>query len=95
MRPAFLLPLAAISKISSASPTVDLGPMIVHESVAALPTAFAHVSAVSPDEEITLRIALAQSDIVGLQDRTYAVSDPANALYGQHLTTEGVCPVIH
>ncbi|KAJ7362345.1 subtilisin-like protein [Mycena albidolilacea] len=94
MRPAFLLPLAAISKIGSASSTVDLGPMIVHESVAALPTAFAHVSAVSPDEEITLRIALAQSDIVGLQDRTYAVSDPANALYGQHLTTEGVAEFV-
>ncbi|KAF7365967.1 Family S53 protease [Mycena venus] len=88
MRLAFLLPFAAIPKISSASPTVHPSTMIVHESVAGPPAAFTQVGVVSPDEEITLRIALAQSDIVGLQEKTYAVSDPANALYGQHLTIE-------
>ncbi|KAJ6560521.1 subtilisin-like protein [Mycena vulgaris] len=90
MRLNFLLSLAAIPKFSSASPTVDPRAMIIHESVAAIPAGFAHVGTVSPDEEITLRIALAHSDIVGLQEKTYAVSDPANALYGQHLTTEEV-----
>ncbi|KAJ6528373.1 subtilisin-like protein, partial [Mycena vulgaris] len=90
MRLNFLLSLAAIPKFSSASPTVDPRAMIIHESVAAIPAGFAHVGTVSPDEEIMLRIALAYSDIVGLQEKTYAVSDPANALYGQYLTTEEV-----
>ncbi|KAJ7486739.1 subtilisin-like protein [Mycena latifolia] len=94
MRLTFLLPLTAILKISSASPTVDPRTMIVHESVAAIPATFAHVGTVSPDEEITLRIALAHSDIVGLQEKTYAVSDPANALYGQHLTIEEVAEFV-
>ncbi|KAJ6556970.1 Pro-kumamolisin, activation domain-containing protein, partial [Mycena vulgaris] len=68
--------------------------MVVHESVAAIPAGFAQVGTVSPNEEITLRIALAHSDIVGLQEKTYAVSDPANALYGQHLTTEEVAEFV-
>ncbi|KAJ7020901.1 family S53 protease-like protein [Mycena alexandri] len=46
---------------------------------------------ISPNDEITLRIALAQSDIIGLQEKTYVVSHPAAALYGQHLTTEEAC----
>ncbi|KAJ6513955.1 subtilisin-like protein [Mycena vulgaris] len=90
MRVNFLFFLAAISKFGCASPTVDPRAMIVHESVAAIPAGFAHVGTVSPDEKLTIRIALAHSDIVGLQEKTYAVSDPANALYGQHLTTEEV-----
>ncbi|KAJ7671081.1 peptidase S8/S53 domain-containing protein [Mycena rosella] len=94
MRLTYLLTFAAIPKISSASPTVDPHTMVVHESVATIPAAFAHVGTVSLDEEITLRIALAQSDIVGLQEKTYAVSDPTNALYGQHLTTEEVAEFV-
>jgi tripeptidyl-peptidase-1 len=60
--------------------------MAVHESVAAVPSAFAHAGSVALTQEITLRIALAQSNIAGLEEVTYAVSDPANTLYGQHLT---------
>ncbi|KAJ6480923.1 family S53 protease [Mycena sanguinolenta] len=60
--------------------------MAVHESVATLPSGFAHAGPVAPDQVLTLRIALAQSDIAGLEAKTYAVSDPANVLYGQHLT---------
>ncbi|KAJ7764277.1 subtilisin-like protein [Mycena metata] len=48
-----------------------------------------------PGYEITLRIALTQSDIIGLQKKTYAVSHPANALYGQHLTTEEVAKFVN
>ncbi|KAJ6506592.1 subtilisin-like protein [Mycena sanguinolenta] len=64
--------------------------MVPHESVTAIPVGFAQVDTISPNDEITLRIALAQSDVTGLQEKTYAVSDPTNALYGQHLTTEEV-----
>ncbi|KAJ7927036.1 family S53 protease [Mycena leptocephala] len=90
MRLNFLLPLAVIPKISGTSPKMGPRAMIVHESVAAIPAGFAHIGTVSPDEEITLRIALVHSDIVGLQEKTYAVSDPTSAQYGQHLTTEEV-----
>ncbi|KAJ7227821.1 family S53 protease [Mycena haematopus] len=68
--------------------------MAVHESVAAVPSGFAHAGSVSPDQEITLRIALTQSDVAGLQAKTYAVSDPANALYGQHLSVDEVLPFV-
>jgi tripeptidyl-peptidase-1 len=95
MRLNFLLPLTVIPNISGTSPKMDPRAMIVHESVAAIPAGFAHIGTVSPDEEITLRIALVHSDIVGLQEKTYAVSDPTSAQYGQHLTTEEACPFTH
>ncbi|KAJ7452724.1 family S53 protease [Mycena galericulata] len=82
-----ILHLAALLLECAASP-VGIRPMVVHESVAALPSGFVHSGPVAPAQEITLRIALVQSDIAGLQATTYAVSDPSNALYGQHLSTE-------
>ncbi|KAJ6556181.1 family S53 protease [Mycena capillaripes] len=94
MHLAFFLCLAAISKISGASPKVDPRAMIVHESVTDIPAGFAHVGTISLDEEITLRVALANSDIVGLQQKTYAVSDPTSTLYGQHLTPEQVAEFV-
>ncbi|KAF7344287.1 Serine protease S53 [Mycena venus] len=81
--------LLAVLAVSSANP-MGRRAMTVHESVAAVPSGFVHAGSVSPSQEITLRIALAQSDIAGLQEKTYAVSDPANALYGQHLTVDEV-----
>lgn len=88
MRLRSLFPFATIFAVASANPMGRA--MAVHESVAAVPSGFAHAGSVSPDQQITLRIALAQSDIAGLQAKTYAVSNPANALYGQHLTVDEV-----
>ncbi|KAJ7892684.1 family S53 protease [Mycena leptocephala] len=79
--------VATLLAVGSANP-MDRRAMVVHESVKAVPSGFAHAGAVSPAQQITLRIALAQSDITGLQAKTYAVSDPASALYGQHLTVD-------
>ncbi|KAF7370195.1 Serine protease S53 [Mycena sanguinolenta] len=87
MRLYSLLSLATIVAVTNTSPTGHRV-MVVHESVAAVPSGFAHAGSVAPDQEITLRIALTQSDIAGLQAKTYAVSDPANALYGRHLTVD-------
>ncbi|KAJ7089952.1 hypothetical protein C8R44DRAFT_990800 [Mycena epipterygia] len=39
-------------------------------------------------EQLNLRIALKPNNIAGLESALYAVSDPANALYGQHLTLD-------
>ncbi|KAJ7733968.1 family S53 protease [Mycena metata] len=95
MRLTFILPLATLAKVSSASFAVDPNAMVLHESVTAIPVGFAQVDTISPNDEITLRIALVQSDIIGLQEKTYAVSHPANALYGQHLTTAEVAEFVN
>ncbi|KAJ7902530.1 subtilisin-like protein [Mycena olivaceomarginata] len=92
MRLSSLFPFATIFAVASANPMGRA--MAVHESVAAVPSGFAHAGSVSPDQQITLRIALAQSDIAGLQAKTYAVSNPANALYGQHLTVDEVAKFV-
>ncbi|KAJ7685962.1 family S53 protease [Mycena rosella] len=89
MRLSILAPLAAILAVANGNP-MGRRALAIHESVKAVPAGFAHAGAVSPAQEITLRIALAQNDIAGLEAKTYAVSDPANALYGQHLTRQEV-----
>ncbi|KAJ7818706.1 Pro-kumamolisin, activation domain-containing protein [Mycena olivaceomarginata] len=45
-------------------------------------------------QEITLRLSLQHTDITGLEKMTYAVSDPANSLYGQHLTSNEVAAYV-
>ncbi|KAJ6498221.1 family S53 protease [Mycena vulgaris] len=93
MRLISLLPLAAVFAVGNANP-MGRRVMVVHESVTAVPSGFAHAGTVSPSKEITLRIALVQSNIAGLQQMTYAVSDPTNALYGQHLTPQEVAEYV-
>ncbi|KAJ7748309.1 family S53 protease [Mycena maculata] len=92
MRLISLLHLAAVLSGGNANP-LGRDAMVVHES-GAVPSGFSHAGPVSPSQEITLRIALVQSDIAGLQEKTYAVSDPANALYRQHLTPEEVAEYV-
>ncbi|KAJ7142513.1 family S53 protease [Mycena epipterygia] len=84
-----LLHLATLLALAAANP-LSRRVMAVHESRAKVPSGFVHAGSVPASEEITLRIALVNSDIAGLEAKTYAVSDPANALYGKHLTTEQV-----
>ncbi|KAJ7613070.1 family S53 protease [Roridomyces roridus] len=94
MRGSSLLPLAALCStcIADANPSLN---MAVHESIASVPPGFTPAAtAVFPSHELTLRIALAHTDMAGLHARTYAVSDPANALYGKHLTTEEVAEYV-
>ncbi|KAJ7466252.1 family S53 protease-like protein [Mycena galericulata] len=87
------LSLAALLAVCSGNPLARRT-MVVHESVSGVPAGFVHSGSVSPSQEITLRIALTQTDIAGLQAKTYAVSDPANALYGQHLTADEVAEYV-
>ncbi|KAJ7142514.1 family S53 protease [Mycena epipterygia] len=84
-----LLHFATLLALTAANP-LSRRSMAVHESRAKVPSGFVHAGSVPASEEITLRIALVNSDIAGLEAKTYAVSDPANALYGKHLTTEQV-----
>ncbi|KAJ7339104.1 family S53 protease, partial [Mycena albidolilacea] len=64
--------------------------MIVHESRAAPAEGFVQSAAAPTKQEITLRIALKQNNIAGLETELYKVSDPASEFYGQHLTLEEV-----
>ncbi|KAJ7815332.1 family S53 protease-like protein, partial [Mycena olivaceomarginata] len=64
--------------------------MVVHESRAAPAEGFVQSSAAPANQEITLRIALKQNNIAGLETELYKVSDPASEFYGQHLTLEEV-----
>ncbi|KAJ7733969.1 family S53 protease [Mycena metata] len=73
-----------------------MGPhtMVVHESRAAPAEGFVQSGAAPAKQELTLRIALKQTDIAGLQTELYKVSDPVSKFYGQHLTVEEVAKFV-
>ncbi|KAI0646155.1 subtilisin-like protein [Trametes meyenii] len=62
----------------------------VHELRQSIPYGFTKVGPAAPETNITLRIALAQSDPNGIIDALYSVSDPESVSYGQHLTKNEV-----
>ncbi|KAJ7063829.1 family S53 protease-like protein [Mycena amicta] len=93
MRLLSFVALAAYVSAATANP-LNGRAMAVHESVAAIPKGFAHAGAVAASQEVTLRIALAHTDIAGLEKITYAVSNPASAVYGQHLTPEEIAAYV-
>ena len=66
----------------------------MHERRAVAPHGFTAVGPASPDNMLTLRLALTQSDTRGVVDALYRVSDPASAEYGEHLTKAEVSCVI-
>ncbi|KAJ6527399.1 family S53 protease [Mycena capillaripes] len=68
--------------------------MVVHESRVAPTKGFVQSAAAPAEHEITLRIALKQNNIAGLQTELYKISDPASEFYGQHLTLEEVAEFV-
>ncbi|KAI0696063.1 family S53 protease-like protein [Cerioporus squamosus] len=62
----------------------------VREKLDAAPQGFTSVGPASPEQTITLRLALAQGNAPGVVDALYSVSDPASPKYGQHLTKQEV-----
>ncbi|KAJ7339854.1 family S53 protease [Mycena albidolilacea] len=68
--------------------------MVAHESRAASAEGFVQSAAAPAEQELTLRIALKQNNIVGLQTELYKVSDPASEFYGKHLTLEEVAKFV-
>ncbi|KAJ7495305.1 family S53 protease [Mycena latifolia] len=68
--------------------------MAVHESRAAPARGFIQSGVAPAAKELTLRIALKPNDIAGLETALYQVSDPASALYGQHLSKEEVAAFV-
>ncbi|KZV98447.1 family S53 protease [Exidia glandulosa HHB12029] len=79
------LALSLLVSLAVARPT-----MVVHERIHAAPAGFSAMHSAPASTMLNMRIALKQNDISGLEDALMAVSDPASALYGQHLTKEQV-----
>ncbi|VDB99691.1 unnamed protein product [Peniophora sp. CBMAI 1063] len=80
---AFLLPALALAAPSKRN-------MVVHESRESIPSGFTKVGNAPADQAITLRLALKQGDMAGLEERLFAVSTPSSAEYGKFLTKEQV-----
>ncbi|KAF7356293.1 Family S53 protease [Mycena venus] len=85
--------LAALLLITAAKPMAPCT-MVVHESRAAPSKGFVQSAGAPAEQELTLRIALKQNNIAGLQAELYKVSDPASKFYGQHLSTEEVAEFV-
>ena len=64
--------------------------LVIHESIQSIPDGFVQTGPAPPSKVLKLRIALTQNNIQGLESELYAVSDPASARYGQHLSKEQV-----
>ncbi|KAI0325806.1 hypothetical protein GY45DRAFT_200236 [Cubamyces sp. BRFM 1775] len=58
----------------------------VHKRREAPPSMFTHIGLAPAEQTISLRLAIVQSDLGGLINRLYQVSDPDKALYGQYLS---------
>lgn len=84
--------LASCLMIScGASPTSHLGRNLgAHPSGSTAPASFVNVGPASPEQTLTLRFALAQSDPDGLIETLYSVSDPKSPTYRQWLSKEQV-----
>ncbi|KAF7375848.1 Peptidase S53 domain-containing protein [Mycena sanguinolenta] len=85
--------LATFVLLAAANP-MDRRAMAVHETRAEAANGFVNSGVASGTTELTLRIAMAQNNIAGLEIALYAVSDPASAQYGQHLTAEEVAEYV-
>ncbi|KAJ7891926.1 family S53 protease [Mycena olivaceomarginata] len=81
--------LASLLLLVAATPRAPRT-MVVHESRAAPAKGFVQSAAAPAEQELTLRIALKQNNIAGLETELYKVSDPTSEFYGQHLTLKEV-----
>ncbi|KAJ7624611.1 family S53 protease [Roridomyces roridus] len=88
MRPFSLCLLLAFSFLSRSHA------LVVHESISVPPSSYTYDGPAALDEALTLRVALAHTNLSGLEEMTYAVSDPTSMLYGRHLTTDEVLAYI-
>ncbi|KAF8148116.1 family S53 protease-like protein [Mycena galopus ATCC 62051] len=85
--------IATLFLLAAANP-MDRRTMVVHESRAEPATGFVNSGVAPATTELTLRVAMRPNNIDGLHTALYAVSDPASALYGQHLTAEEVAEFV-
>lgn len=82
------LVFAGLLSIACAKPVARS--LIVHETRQSVPVGFTENGPASGSTVLTLRAALVQNNITGLESELYAVSTPSSPRYGQHLTKEEV-----
>ena len=76
--------------IAGAYASTQFSTLSVHESIPSAPDGFTLLSPAPENQTLKLRIALASSNMTGLEEMLYAVSTPSNSLYGQYLSKEEV-----
>jgi tripeptidyl-peptidase-1 len=82
-----LLNLLVIVSIAA----VACGSMVVHESRLVAPDGFTSQGPAPADEVITLRVALAGNNVVGLEEKLRSLSTPGSPEFRQWLSMEEVC----
>ncbi|KAJ7093501.1 family S53 protease [Mycena epipterygia] len=85
--------IASLLLVAVAKP-MDRRSMVVHEKRDEPARGFVNSGVAPATKDLTLRIALKPNNIAGLETALYAVSDPASALYGQHLTQNEVAAFV-
>ncbi|KAJ7457796.1 family S53 protease-like protein [Mycena latifolia] len=78
--------LAILSIVASAS----AGSMVVHQSRSAAPAGFINQGLAPPNQMLTLRVALASTNISGLQERLMSLSTPGSSEFRQWLSMDDV-----
>ncbi|KAJ7616510.1 subtilisin-like protein, partial [Roridomyces roridus] len=68
--------------------------MVMHESVAKVPSGFKASGTPSPSQELKLLVALVQSNITGLAKVVDAVSTPSSVSYGKYLTAAEIAEYV-
>ncbi|KAK7017336.1 peptidase S53 domain-containing protein [Favolaschia claudopus] len=85
--------LAALVCAALAKPMSERA-MAVYDRRPAPARGFVNSGAPSAGKQLTLRLALKQNNIAGLEKRLYAVSDPASVEYGHHLSADEVAEFV-
>ncbi|KAJ7858989.1 family S53 protease [Mycena leptocephala] len=85
--------LASILSLAAAGPAA-FQTFVVQESLASAPQGFAKVGLAADTTTINLRIALASSDIPGLEKTLLDVSTPSSSNYGNHLSKAEVSNLV-
>lgn len=76
--------------IASSAITSSFYPLVIHETLDAVPNGFSIVGQATSDSLLNLQLVLKPRNIGGLKDVFEAVSTPGSNRYGKHLSQEEV-----
>ncbi|KAJ7636380.1 subtilisin-like protein [Roridomyces roridus] len=86
--------LRALPLLLIAQHALAITNMVMHESVAKVPSGFKASGSPSPSQELKLLVALVQSNITGLAKVVDAVSIPSGPSYGKYLTAAEIAEYV-
>ncbi|TDL17434.1 family S53 protease-like protein [Rickenella mellea] len=87
---ALRLSLLLVSFVTAVCANPVFRSLVAHEARQGVPSGFVAKGPAAPDTQLSLRIALVQSDTAGLEAALLDVSTPSSANYGNHLSKEEV-----